>query len=110
MLDLKVDRASCSGCGDCVDACGFGAIRMKDGFAQVHDAACARCMICVQACATGALRPVRAPGAAALADDAIIPPRVVSSSSFTAARSGGGRKNAVEPSAPDDVPGGSRLN
>ena len=112
MMDLKVDPASCTGCGECVEACGFGAIQMKSGVAHVHDGTCARCMICVQACPTGSLRPVRVAGVHGLPDDALVPPRVVSSAGFSApARRGGGRKTAVELAPASSGPDGrSRLN
>ncbi|MDR0892227.1 MAG: Fe-S cluster domain-containing protein [Mediterranea sp.] len=42
----------CLGCGDCVDACGFGAIFMnpETGLPEVDEAACTACGACVKAC------------------------------------------------------------
>ncbi len=50
----EVDTALCNGCGRCVDACWFDAIRLEAGVAakQTH---CIGCGYCFQACPTGAL-------------------------------------------------------
>lgn len=45
----------CLGCGDCVDACQFGAIKMnkETGLPEVDDDKCVACGACVKACPKG---------------------------------------------------------
>ena len=50
----RVDDGACSGCGECVDACVFEAIRL-DGHASVIWETCMGCGVCVEACPSGAL-------------------------------------------------------
>jgi NAD-dependent dihydropyrimidine dehydrogenase PreA subunit len=51
----RVDEATCTGCGDCAEACPAGAISLIDGRAQIDDAACADCGSCADACPQGAI-------------------------------------------------------
>lgn len=57
----RVDEDLCAGCGDCVSACQFGALRV-DGMAQVQEIRCVGCGVCVTVCPTGALGLERRPG------------------------------------------------
>ena len=50
----RVDDGACSGCGECVDACVFEAIRL-DGHASVIWETCMGCGVCVEACPSRAL-------------------------------------------------------
>ncbi len=50
-----VDPEKCAGCGECVKACPFGAIEIRDGKAVVDEASCRGCRACVSACPTGAI-------------------------------------------------------
>ena len=53
-----VDEELCLGCGDCQEACQFGALTM-DITAQVEALRCVGCGVCVQFCEEGALHLVR---------------------------------------------------
>lgn len=57
--EVDVDR--CVGCGDCVEACPFGAIAFRDGVAEIDAATCMGCGVCVAKCSQGALALVRDP-------------------------------------------------
>jgi dihydropyrimidine dehydrogenase (NAD+) subunit PreA len=52
--EAQVDSGLCTGCGQCVDACWYDAIRLDGGLA-VKGAACVGCGYCFQVCPTGAL-------------------------------------------------------
>jgi heterodisulfide reductase subunit A len=53
------DERSCSGCGNCVEVCPFGAIELREGkwgtSAYVSTAQCKGCGNCVAACPSGAM-------------------------------------------------------
>jgi electron transport complex protein RnfB len=46
----------CSGCGECIERCQFGALSLRDQVCVVERACCMGCGLCVAACPTGALR------------------------------------------------------
>jgi ferredoxin len=46
----SVDESLCAGCGQCADACQFGAIAVDGGCAVVNHNACMGCGVCVAAC------------------------------------------------------------
>ncbi len=46
----RVDVQRCSGCGDCVIACPYGAIQLIEGHAEVDETACKGCGVCVGQC------------------------------------------------------------
>lgn len=51
----RVDEATCTSCGECVEACPTGAITLADGRAHIDDAACIDCGSCARACPQGAI-------------------------------------------------------
>jgi len=53
---LRLDPASCAGCGLCALVCPRGAIAMEGGTAAIVDAdACIECGACATNCVTGAV-------------------------------------------------------
>jgi Fe-S-cluster-containing hydrogenase component 2 len=66
----RVDEATCTGCGECVEACPTEAIALMDGRAHIDDAACIDCRSCADACPQGAIAMV---GAAEPAYAATVP-------------------------------------
>ncbi|MCX6028118.1 MAG: 4Fe-4S binding protein [Chloroflexi bacterium] len=51
----RVDAATCTGCGDCVEACPAGAIALVAGRAHIAEARCTGCGSCADACPQGAI-------------------------------------------------------
>ena len=67
---MTVEAGECTACGDCVDACLFGALSLDGGESVIVDGGlCQGCGICRRACQSGALalepRQARAPREAA---------------------------------------------
>ena len=61
-LQPQVAANICRGCGECVDACDYGAITLVPGsselmLSQIDTALCRSCGICVAACPNGAMLP-----------------------------------------------------
>ena len=48
-MAIEIISANCTGCGKCVDACSYGAIRVVNGLAMVDDR-CTFCGSCAQVC------------------------------------------------------------
>ena len=46
----KACSFGCMGAGSCADACPYGAIEVKDGYAQIDPALCRSCGICISTC------------------------------------------------------------
>ena len=46
----------CLGCGDCVKACKFGAIEVKNGLAHIDEQKCTGCGACADTCPKGIIR------------------------------------------------------
>ena len=59
MIHINQDR--CIGCGDCVQACQFGAITLHDGKAVIDQTQCRGCAICMRACLQDAIAEVAEP-------------------------------------------------
>jgi heterodisulfide reductase subunit A len=45
-----VEAARCAGCGQCVEACPYGAVKLENGVAQVNGYLCKGCGTCAGAC------------------------------------------------------------
>lgn len=54
MALLEINREECIGCGACVDACPFGALKLVDNIAEVDDK-CTACGACLEVCPVSAL-------------------------------------------------------
>lgn len=55
----EVDSARCDQCGDCVEACPFGAMEMTDGQVERKWESCMGCGVCEVKCPQGAVALVR---------------------------------------------------
>lgn len=54
-LPVEVDSGRCTGCGECVRACPFGALKMQDGVPVVLDS-CRACGACEKICPSSAVQ------------------------------------------------------
>jgi ferredoxin len=54
MMAVNIDKAKCTGCGDCVDVCPVEALSVENGKAVVNDE-CIDCAACVNTCPNDAL-------------------------------------------------------
>jgi NAD-dependent dihydropyrimidine dehydrogenase PreA subunit len=53
---IAADRESCTGCGDCLEQCLFGALSLNgEGLIRADGSRCRGCGVCRPACQTGAL-------------------------------------------------------
>ena len=52
---IEVIREECIGCKQCIKVCGFGAITMVDGIAEIDTEKCTLCGACVSACPVNAI-------------------------------------------------------
>jgi ferredoxin len=57
----EIDVGRCAGCGSCVDACQFEALRLEAGTAALNPSACMGCGLCVTCCPQRAIRLSRHP-------------------------------------------------
>jgi len=57
-LMMQVDEKRCTGCGNCLQACPTGAIRLVDGVATIDASLCRECQACLEACPNGAILAV----------------------------------------------------
>lgn len=56
--NVKINQMKCNGCGDCVNVCPAGVLKMKEGKAVVVNNDCFgdSCASCVEVCQPGAIR------------------------------------------------------
>lgn len=53
---IKIDESKCVGCGNCVEVCPFGTLKIRAGKATVeHPDNCRECGACINACPNGAI-------------------------------------------------------
>jgi ferredoxin len=52
---ITVNQADCSGCGECVEVCPQGAIRLAAGHIEIDQTRCNGCGLCIDACPSGAI-------------------------------------------------------
>ena len=52
---LQINNELCTGCGQCVDMCPFGALTIQNNKAVVDEGMCRLCGVCMNACAFGAM-------------------------------------------------------
>jgi heterodisulfide reductase subunit A len=55
VISAQVDKELCSGCGQCISICPYGAIVEKGGKAEVEDIHCRGCGLCFSVCPTQAI-------------------------------------------------------
>jgi Fe-S-cluster-containing hydrogenase component 2 len=58
---VYVSESLCTGCGECVDVCPSGALRLVDGLAHIDQDLCRMCDACLTACPHGALLAIDEP-------------------------------------------------
>ncbi len=51
----EVDKSKCTGCANCVSACGHGAISISGGKATIKASKCVGCGHCVSRCSYSAI-------------------------------------------------------
>lgn len=51
----QIEKSKCLGCGNCAEACRFGAIVSEDGVYRVDPLSCEGCGVCLQVCPAGAV-------------------------------------------------------
>ncbi len=55
-ITFRVDRASCTGCGDCASVCPVGAVELVDGKSHIDPYKCIGCGFCHGVCGYDAIR------------------------------------------------------
>jgi len=55
-FEISIDPDSCSGCGDCIESCQFGALSLIDDGCQTNVSRCFGCGICISHCPTESLQ------------------------------------------------------
>lgn len=63
---IKIDREKCKGCGECLDVCPHGLLKLSAGKAEITDKdACMECGACKTNCPYGAIEVRSGVGCAA---------------------------------------------
>ncbi|MCD6117562.1 4Fe-4S binding protein [bacterium] len=52
---ITIDQNRCTGCGECINVCPFGAISIQNNKASINNSMCRMCSICIDACPEGAI-------------------------------------------------------
>ena len=52
---IRIDYNKCTGCGQCIPACPFDAIELRDGKAHVIESKCRGCKQCIRMCPVQAI-------------------------------------------------------
>ena len=52
---VKINKELCTGCGKCVDVCGFGALKIENEKAIAENEKCISCGMCVSHCPVEAI-------------------------------------------------------
>lgn len=52
---LQINKELCTGCGQCIDMCPFGALTIQDNKAVVEESMCRLCGVCMNACVFSAM-------------------------------------------------------
>ena len=54
-----IDPRMCVGCGKCVEACAFNALKLQEDVAEIDIERCVGCNACCGVCTAGAIQPIR---------------------------------------------------
>jgi len=60
-MEMRVNRAVCTGCGICIPICPVGAISLVESVAEINQSVCTLCQKCVEACPSGAISSIKLP-------------------------------------------------
>ena len=59
MIEIKVDKEKCDGCGTCVDICSAGILKVKNGKSVAENPdQCILCRACEASCPNHAINPM----------------------------------------------------
>jgi ferredoxin len=59
-MEFKVDKSICIGCGACIQACPYGAIKIgEDGKSFIDPKKCKQCGKCQETCPMSAIKEIK---------------------------------------------------